>query len=206
MFPDQWEERKPVYPAPVESRAPVSSWLLRPDRAVSESGVTLARAAGRVASVGLVWALLLLWLYSRGHAPSRSFLPIAPLDYYLWQAAFVVPVMLISWLLLSAVAQRTARALGGSGEFAQLAPALATAYAAPLLWLFLVPDIVVFALFDFDALRLLIRVSAPLSGVVTWALCTRAVGHGHGLGPGRALLAAFAGLVVQAAVGGVVLR
>lgn len=162
--------------------------------------------AAFVAGAGAIWAALLLWLHARGHAPSRSVLPIPADDYYFWQALFVIPTLLACWTILTWVSLRIGTALGGHGEFGTLATAIAVAYAAPLAFTFVLPELFAFALFGFDALRVVIRFTAPLSGLVTLVLCTRTLARRLGLPLGRALVAAIAGLAAQGVVAGVALR
>jgi hypothetical protein len=155
---------------------------------------------------GAIWACLCLILYRAGHAPSRTLVPIARADYYLYQACFVVPLLLAQWCLASAVARRIARALGGSGEARQLTDQIAPALALPLILLFLAPDLLTYAWLGFSALAKLVRITAPLSFLGSVWLGTRAVRRTQGLRGGRALLAAFLAVLAQSLVGGVLLR
>lgn len=155
---------------------------------------------------GAIWAALCLLLYRAGHAPSRALVPIARADYYLYQACFVVPLLLAQWRLASAVAQRVARALGGHGAASLLSDRLAPALALPLILLFLVPDLLAYAWLGFGALAKLVRITAPLSFAGSVWLGSRAVRRVHALGGGRAFAAALLGVLAQALLGGVLLR
>jgi hypothetical protein len=157
-------------------------------------------------SAGLGWALFCLLLWSGGHAPSRVLLPLPRESYYLFQAAVVIPVLFGSWWLASRVAHRVATALGGSGTLPDCAEGLALSLAPPIALLVVVPDVVVYLAWGFGALGRLIRVTAPLSGVLTLVLATRAMRRAHALGSGRAFVAGAAGVVTQALLGGAVLR
>jgi hypothetical protein len=159
-----------------------------------------------VASAGAVWAILCGLLAAGGHAPSVTLLPIPRERYYLAQALFVVPVLLAQWALCAALAHAAARALGGRGALPATANALGLALAVPLLVIFLVPDLVAYLSMGFAALGPLVRVTAPLALIGSLVLATAAVRSTHALGTGRALAAAAAGVLAQAAAGGVFLR
>jgi hypothetical protein len=155
---------------------------------------------------GAVWALLSLALATAGWAPSVTLVPIAPERYYLAQAGFVLPLLFAQWGLCSAVALGVARAFGGTGSGSATASTMGFALAAPLLGLFLLPDLLVYGLLGFDALAGLIRITAPLAFVATLALATMAVRVVHHLSAPKAFVAAVAGVLAQAAMGGVLLR
>lgn len=174
---------------------------------IDHSPVRSRRSASAIVlAAGAIWACFCVLLHRTGHAPSRTLVPIARADYYLYQACFVVPLLLAQWRLASAVAHRVARALGGRGEAAPLTVQLAPALALPLIVVFLVPDLVTYAWLGFAALAKLVRITAPLSFVCSVWLGTRAVQRVHRLGGGRALVAALVGVLAQALVGGVLLR
>jgi hypothetical protein len=157
-----------------------------------------------VALAGFGWALLCLVLHRAGHAPSVTLLPIEP--YYLAQAAFVVPLLFVLWGLCSVVAQRVARALGGSGSGMATANVLGVALAAPLLVLFILPDAVAYRALGFEALATLVRFTAPLSLAATLWLATLALRSAHSLSTPRSFVAGAAGVIAQAALGGILLR
>lgn len=152
------------------------------------------------------WALLCAALAAAGHSPSVALVPIPREHYYAAQAAFVVPVLLGSWLLCALIAERVARVLGGSGGFAPMANALAPALALPLLAIFLVPDAIAWVLLGFDGLGAVVRVTGPLSFVAMLACATMAVRAAASLSTARAFVAALAGVFVQGALAGVLLR
>jgi hypothetical protein len=145
-------------------------------------------------------------LAAGGHEPAVTLVPIPRADYYAAQALFVVPVLLALWTLCAAVAYRLARALGGTGSFGGTANAIGIALALPLAVLFLVPDFVAYGLAGFDALGLVVRVTAPLSFAATLWLATIAVGVACSVTGWRAFVAAAAGGIAQALVGGILLR
>lgn len=169
-------------------------------------GDRTVRGAASVAVAGAAWAVLCLVLAADGHAPSVTLVPIPREHYYLAQAAFVLPLLLAQWGLCVAATQTVAKALGGRGEVVPTANGLGLALAAPLLLLFLLPDAVAYAVGGFAWLGPLVRVTSPLAFVATIGVATVVVRVGHGLARGRAFVAALAGVVVQAALGGVLLR
>jgi hypothetical protein len=149
----------------------------------------------------------LSWLLaSRGHAPSRIWLPIAPDRYYLAQALFVLPLLWLQWRLCVRVSHGIARRLGGTGTLKAAANALGVALAGPLIALLLLPDLLAFLLFGFSALGPLIRVSAPVAALATLGLATAALQRSHGLPRVKALLAASAGVLAQSLLGAGLLR
>lgn len=163
-------------------------------------------AAASVAVAGGCWAVLCLLLARAGHAPSATLLPLPATSYYRWQAAFVVPLLLAQWLATAAIAHRLARALGGASRFAAIASALGPALAAPLLVVFVIPDLVVFATAGFAALAILVRATGPLLLLTTVALVTIALRAATSLSRGRAAFAAVIAVLLPAAVAALLLR
>lgn len=166
----------------------------------------LGTAALGVSAAGALWALLSYLLWRAGHAPSRT--PVAAWreSYYLMQAVVVVPTLLTCWAVLGAVAQVLAKKLGGSGSLRTMLTCLAPSFAIPLVLAFVVPDLIVFLSFGFDALGKLVRFSGLVLVVWELALASLAVETVHGLSRGRAALVAFVALLAQALLGASVLR
>jgi hypothetical protein len=151
-----------------------------------------------VVVAGMAWAALSLVLAANGESPSRP-APFIPGEvHYLAQAIFVVPLFILSWLVLGAVASRVA---GGPTH----AP-LGYAYGLPLLLTWALPDAVALGAFGFESLASLVRVVAPLTALYTLVLGTLAVRAATGCSSGRAFAAALLGLVTQALVGAWALR
>lgn len=162
--------------------------------------------AALVACAGAIWAWLCLTLAHDGHAPSRSLIPLAREGYYRAQAVFVAPLLLVLWAVCVLVSGALARALGGRGSWDATAGALGGALALPLIGLFLVPDWIAYVQSGFSALGPLVRITAPLSFMTSVALASRALRQVHALSAWRPWLAALAGVLVQAALGGLFLR
>lgn len=166
----------------------------------------LTRGAIAVGAAGLVWAALSAMLAADGRAPTVTLLPIPRERYYAAQALFVVPVLLGQWWLASQVSWRSARRLGGAGTWPQTLGPMGGALAVPLVVCFLLPDLVVYLSAGFQALGAVVRFTAPLSLLGAVALATGVVRRVHGLAWARALGAALAGVLAQAAAGGLFLR
>ena len=167
---------------------------------------TLRGALVSVIIAGASWALLCLLLALGGHAPSVTLLPIAREHYYSFQALVVIPVLAGLWVVASSLARQSARALGGSGTFRATAAGMSRALSIPLLFLFIVPDIIAYSIGGFAALGHVVRFSAPLAFFVTLLLGTRALRTAEALSTPRAFAAASAGIVAQALLAGVILR
>lgn len=158
-----------------------------------------------VVQLGAIWSAFSLWLYLAGHGPSFTLLPIARDRYYLAQAAFVVPLTLALWWLMSAIACAVLR-LREPERRAAVFASLGYAYAAPLIFAFLLVDALIFGAAGFAALGRYLRFYAPIAPF--WALVagTRALRAALDVTTGRAFAAcALAGLA-QALVAGVFLR
>jgi len=167
---------------------------------------TFARMAGAPAKEGAVpvvvaglgWAALSLVLAANGEAPSRPAPLIAGELHYAAQAAFVVPLFVVSWLVLSFVAGKIVRT--------DARAALGYAYGVPLLLTWALPDAVALGAFGFDALTKIVLAVAPLTSIYTLVLATIAIRASSDASTGRAFAAALAGLVAQALVGSWLLR
>lgn len=158
-----------------------------------------------VLQLGVAWSALSLWLYLEGHGPSFSLLPIAKGDYYLAQAVFVVPLTLALWWLMSTIACAVARAREPERRAAAFS-ALGHAYAAPLLFAFILVDAVIFGAAGFAAMGRYIRFYAPIAPIWALVAATRALRNALGVTTGRALAACALAMLAQALVGGVFLR
>jgi hypothetical protein len=182
--------------------------LLHPERTFTQLAAigSVRHALAALLLCGGTWALLTALLFSGGHAPSVTLVPIPRSDYYFWQTLFVVPLLLGLWLVLTAVSHGVSQLAGGRGAFTTSLSVLAFAYSVPLLVLFVVPDLVVYSLFGFASLARAMRIYAPLAPLATLALTALALRVVYGLGLLRALAAALVGLTVQALLGGLLLR
>lgn len=160
------------------------------------------RAALPVAGVGLSWSALSIWLAMDGHAPSGPVFVAPRAMYYAAQAAFAPPVLLLQFWVLCGVCGLVA----GVKRAELPLQALSTAFAAPLFFLWLLPDAVAYGVWGFGALTQVVRIAAPATAVVTVFLVARHLKERLSLSLGRAILAAVGGCVAQAILGGAVLR
>ncbi|HMR76372.1 MAG TPA: hypothetical protein PKD61_14715 [Polyangiaceae bacterium] len=160
------------------------------------------RAALPVAGVGLSWSALSIWLALNGHEPSGPVFVAPRAMYYAAQAVFAPPVLLLQFWVLCGVCGLIAGAKRGDLPL----QALSTAFAAPLFFLWLLPDAVAYGVWGFGALTQVVRIAAPATAVVTVLLVARHLKQRLALSLGRAVLAAVGGCVAQAVLGGAVLR
>jgi uncharacterized protein (TIGR00730 family) len=167
---------------------------------------SLRAALTSVGIAGAFWAVLCVLLALGGHAPSFTALPVAREHYYWFQALIVAPTLMALWFVASQVAHRVARALGGRGAFRSTAAGMSRALSVPLVFLFLVPDLLAYGLAGFAALGPVLRVTAPLSFCVTLLLGVRALRASESLSTPRAFAAAGLGILAQALLAGVILR
>ena len=183
--------------------------VLAPREAFAELARTAPRNVGMrvMLTMALLWALLLLVFAFRGHAPSGPLLlPVDRAGYYGWEAAFIVPIQLLMWWAMSAVLHGLSRRAGGTGS-ASLSRAVAgLSVAVPYVLVWLLPDAIVYAAAGFDALGVLVRVTAPLCLLWALVLTTLGVGAVHGVSGGRAFGIALVSLIVYVAIGAPVLR
>ncbi len=166
---------------------------------------------GRAAMIllGALHGAFSFFLHLSGHAPRRGIPGLGSHGHYLWQAIFAVPLYLALWwiggLVAFAVARRVAGAGGQGSRRASLA-VFGVAYAVPMTLLFIVPDVIVFLAFGFGAIGKAMRYYVPLAAVACVALGAMGLSRVHNLRTRTAVLAAFAGFLAQAALGGVFLR
>jgi hypothetical protein len=92
-----------------------------------------------------LYSASILWtqLFVRRAPPSwEPWVSVIPREtYYLWEAAFLVPVTLLMWLLFGALGHRLARAVGGRGTFDATLAVLAFSLSVPLSMLIWLPDL-----------------------------------------------------------------
>lgn len=175
--------------------------LLRPQSAFAALAraprPALAVAAGLM--LGACWATFSAWLAADGHQPTMDRgLPMPAERYYAIAALYLVPLCLLLTGLTGAVAHGAARRLGGGGSMRATIGAVGPAYALPLLVLYLIPDMVAYAVAGRGALALMVRFALPLAVVAVTLRTVQALKAVHGLGNGRALAAALVAAVVQA--------
>lgn len=161
--------------------------------------------ASAIALLGIFWTALSILLWNAGRAPRFVLLPIPADMYYLAQGLFVLPLVTALWWLHSEVAHRLARAAGGEGAEPGVRAALGFAYAAPMLVHVLV-ELGVYLALGFDGLTAVARISLPAAALWVWALSAATLRIAHRVSTPVAIGAAFAGLLLQALLGALVLR
>ncbi|MEQ9502199.1 MAG: YIP1 family protein [Deltaproteobacteria bacterium] len=170
------------------------------------SRTPLRRTALLVAGYAAVYAGFCLWIHAGGHTPSAPSPLVSPSKQYLVQAVLLVPASLLIWGLVGATVHAVARALGGHGDRAATLAEVGRAWAAPTLVVFVLPDVVTYAVGGFEAIAKTTRLTAPLTLVLVCVLMHFAVRRTHGLSGLRAALAVVAGIVVLGALHGPWLR
>jgi hypothetical protein len=161
--------------------------------------------ASAIALLGIFWTALSILLWNAGRAPRFALLPIPPDLYYLVQGLLVLPIVTALWWLFSEIAHRLCRAAGGEGHEAGVRAALGFAYAVPMLAHVLV-ELCVYLALGFEGLAVVARFSMPIAALWVWALSALTLRIAHRVSTPVAVGAAFAGLLVQAAAGALVLR
>ncbi|MRG95752.1 hypothetical protein [Polyangium spumosum] len=159
--------------------------------------------------LGATHGLFSLLLYLSGHAPRFGLPGLDPGRHYLFQALFAVPLYLVLFWIGGGVAHALARRLSASGGAGSRGASLAVfgvSYAAPMMLLFLLPDIVVHLAFGFSAIGKAMRYYAPLAAIGCLILGTMGLSRAHHLPTRTALLSAFVGFLTQAVVGALFLR
>lgn len=114
-----------------------------------------------VALWGMGYSALYLILSLAGHQPSMvRGIPVDPSIYYGCAAAYALPLCFcLAWLVGSTADAASGRRRGWRFGFR----AFSGGYAGPMLWCFIVPDLVTYAVAGFDALSLVMRVTGPLA-------------------------------------------
>ncbi len=158
------------------------------------------RAALLVGVYAVVYASFCLWIHAGGHTPSAPSPWVSPSKQYLVQAVLLVPASLVIWTVVGATVHAVARALGGQGDRAATLAEVGRAWAAPTLVVFVLPDVVTYAVSGFDAIGRTTRLTGPLTLVLVCVSMHFAVRRTHGLSGPRAALAVVAGVAVLGAL------
>ena len=76
---------------------------------------------------------------------------INPIEcYYLWEALFLTPYSMITWVVFAALAYLFTRCPGGAGSFERVLAVFGFTYSAPLVVLFWLPDFLQFLVWGRD--------------------------------------------------------
>jgi hypothetical protein len=158
------------------------------------------RAALGLGGVGLAWSGLCLALWHAGHMPAVDTGPLPQADWYAWQAA-LLPLLLPG--LFAAHAGLTARL---AGEGSDLWLPLAWVYGGAVALLLVLPESLAFAVGGIEGLRAVAPVSGALLVLGAWAGTARVLRRARPLSFAAAVSRALPGLLLQAALGSIVLR
>lgn len=182
--------------------------LLRPHLALPEL-VESPRArvgAAAMAQLGLIWSVLLLFLWINGEQPSGPlFAPIPRAQYYMWQGVLTTPAVTALWWIASEIAHRLGRALGGQGSRPGMGAALGFALAVPLL-VHVLYELATYLVLGFRALAYDAKVALPLAALWCWVLTAIAVHAGQRLRWVTAIWVALVSLLVPGALAALLLR
>lgn len=156
--------------------------------------------------LGIIHAGFSLQLYLAGHSPRMGIPGLTRENHYLLQAIFIIPLYFFLFWMGGRIAHVIACRLSGSGSRHASLAVFGVAYAIPMTVLFLVPDVAVFLMLGFGAIGKAMRWYAPIAALACVWLAAMGLSRLHGIGAGRATIAALAGFVAQALVGGFFLR
>lgn len=181
---------------------------LRPTEAFESlaRGGRVGPAVCVVVAAGLVYGMFVLWMYLAGHQPSFTGNPIPAEQYYLWQAAFLAPWLLVVWVAFASTAHGLARALGSTAGWRATAAPLGFVLAVPLVLGYLLPEMVAFGLFGHDALVAAMRITGPVTLLWWGALGSLALRSVHERSWVASIGVALASLVVMIVVTAVLVR
>ncbi len=164
------------------------------------------RAKTMIVALGLAYSAFCLMLWAAGHQPSRVpfwFRPSGiPEHYYLVQAVLLTPLFWGLWKLYS----RVAGAVAKTDALGEVQEAVGVALGGALLFGFVLPDAVVFAVWGFDRLPSAMPYYAPIAVLGVLLGSARGLRSALGLGWGRSLAASWAGFFVMALLAGLVIR
>jgi hypothetical protein len=156
----------------------------------------------------LLYSASILVAYSHGATPAlwRPWVSVIPFEhYYLWEAAFLVPLSYQLWIMFAAVAHLLAQVQHGEGTFERTAAVLAYTYSVPLVVLMWLPDQVQFLAYGPKIRGELVAVYGSAAGL--WMLVLSAVGLRvvHRLSPPRSLITAAVAITLSYVPAGLLL-
>lgn len=188
-------------PPPMSPPALAAAVLFRPRRAFARLAAQPSPAVGLGAGLllGATWAALAALLAAGGHQPSMSRgLPVAGEDYYATAAVYLAPLCIALTVLTAATAHALARLGGGGGTWPASLGAIGAAYALPLWFAFVLPDLVVYLVAGHDVMGAAMRISGPIAVAWVTLRTVQAIGVVHGIRRGRALGVALGAAIAQA--------
>jgi hypothetical protein len=144
-----------------------------------------AFAALALGTVAVLYSLVELFLYLQHYDPDPPpFVRIPTDEYYAWATLFGIPTIVGGWLLRTGAMQLLSRALGGRGQFEDLATAVAWATGVATVFT-LVPDFTssalgVYASWDPTGKSWILTVSLYMIAFVILYMTALRVVHGLG--------------------------
>lgn len=175
--------------------------------ATTGEGVTMASIFG-----GL-YAVAALTSYLVGRKPAGRTLKMIPAErYYLWQSVWTLPMTLLQFTLLAAVARRLSRRVGGTGNFGADFTLLAFTQSVPLLAAMWLPDMACYLMWGrrMGSLRVderlygrLVAMYAPIATVWAVVLSAQGLSVGERIGWLMALRTVIAAELASAIASGV---
>ena len=161
-----------------------------------------------VFTTGLGWALLSWRLAAGGEVPGslRGAVGVAPEAWYRAQAAWVGPLVLALWGVMSLAAEALARRATETPGLAVTAGAVGLGWAGPLQSLLVFPELVIYEVWGMDALGAALPVVGLLTVLGCWLGTSLALTLVRGLPAGRARLVAALVLLLGAVLGSPFLR
>jgi hypothetical protein len=138
---------------------------------LADEGEVGAGAAAML-TCAVVYSSFVLWMYLAGHQPSFTGNPIPAADYYLWQAGFLPVWLPLAWVVSASAVFGLARLGASGGSWRATAAPLGFALGVPLVFAYLLPEMLVFGIFGHDALVAAMRVTGPVAlawmGFLAW--------------------------------------
>ncbi|MBX3181197.1 MAG: hypothetical protein KIT72_15040 [Polyangiaceae bacterium] len=171
-----------------------------------------ARGPWLLLLAALGWSGLSLWLGVSGLAPTRApwlgvkLLRVAPEDWYFAQALLIPAVLTAQVLVMARVGVWFAQRRGVVMRAARFARPLAGSLGLSLLLGLVIPDLLAFALWGQDGLRSALRVTALATPVLALALVSATVRRVLITGWLASVGIAWVMLLLQAVLGGLLLR
>jgi hypothetical protein len=156
----------------------------------------------------LLYSVSLLVAYQHGATPVlwRPWVTIIPFErYYLWEAAFLIPLSYQLWITFAGVAHLLARAQHGEGTYESTAAVFAFTYSVPLIVLMWLPDQLQFLAYGPKIRGELVAIYGSAAGL--WVLVLSAMGLRvvHRLSGPRSLVTAAAAAALSYAPAGLLL-
>ena len=124
------------------------------------------QGVGYTLLTGLLWSLFSWWLAEAGHQPGgRSFFTA----HYYVQSVILIPTMLLSWLIFSTFLGRCLSSAQSRERYRQTSTALGRILGGGYLLCWLLPDVVVYAIWGFDMLgKVVLFLPAATTLFVVW--------------------------------------